>query len=175
MIFDMTKRTGSGGGGGGGTTPLYPPCRPEKIKAGTVWMYMDNSVNGGHVKLQPTSTGGTYLVDIFNVRGGSSFSGSVEKLFTINSGDSCVLRVKNIFNDGNMTWNGNFRTPTNTAIYSGAFSLGDGTHTDGDITVSVTAPSNADVGYWFVYFGTLTANAILEFDLEFWVNGTRYI
>ena len=92
-------------------------------------------------------------------------------VFAIPSGATCVLTYSNVVNTSNLRWNANFKQAnSNTSL---SYGIGDSEHLNGE-TVTVTHTNAVDIGTLFVYVANMTVGTVLEFDVSFTVNGTRY-
>ena len=96
------------------------------------------------------------------------------KIYTIPAGVQTMFEVKNVKGIGAYDAQTNFRL-SGTAL-SGSFKTGSFTYNNPEFntTVKKTLSDPEDVGCLFVY-STMPKGASIEFDVEFYVNGERWI
>lgn len=163
------------GYGGGVYDALYPMTCPRTDGVATFNLRI--SENNGHIKLTfPNAISGSYLfINLTDLVANSSATSAVNNRalwFQIPTG-TLTHTISNVSNTSNITWNANFRSTGTTSL---AYGIGDGTHETGEtVTASVTTVQN--VGCYFVYIATstLSIGAVLEFDVNVTINGTRYL
>ena len=136
--------------------------------------------NGNHVKIN-NMYGVTSFINLSNI---FQNTGNIEsqdnvtqkpKLFTLNQGDICELKILNLTR---ILTNGTFIFAFNFKEANGSSSLefGTGNTTDlSDKIVNVTVQNTEDIGCLFMYAVVTTQITTFEFDVEFYVNGERWI
>ncbi len=179
---------GSGESGESGTqTPLYP--LPDGVSS-----FTNNTVvtvtNGNHVKVEQTDKEtpkiNAYLSNITNSTGDSYDNVAYQdKLFSLSTGDVVSHRIYNITMTDALTdnlkgmYNGSvyLQKSDNTAMdftkmYFKTLATNGTTEVSGQTTVS----GDCDIGFVGLYMGSrIQPGSVLEFDLEFSVNGVRYV
>jgi len=153
---------------GGGDSPMYELTFPRTEMTYISYKY---EIRKSHVKItRVTDQESSLVVNLTDLPPISDKNR--EEWFEIPTG-TAVLKISNVVNPSNIEWAANFRLANSST--SAQFSTGNSTHTSGEtVTVSVTTP--VSIGCFFIYIAdTPTVGAVLEFDVEFSVNGTRYI
>lgn len=147
--------------------------------------------NGNHVKLECKTTSTTNsgknpffgISDIQNANYGTSnalynstSTYSTDPMFTINSGDLVEIWVKNVSSTDNKH---SFKLNMRSAVQNGSGVIPDSfpINYTMDSTVSKTfeASSKKNIAPFYVFFMHSEADAVYEFDVELFVNGTRFI
>lgn len=141
--------------GGGGETALYPLQTHEPYVT-----------NGNHINITVSANSSRNLTDYSK---GSTIN-SQPTWFTVPAGSTGVLKIKNI----NLT-QGTYAFNFKLANSSTSASWGTGnTSSESDIEVSYTPSSDTNIGCLFVF--AQRGNSLkIECDIEFYVDGVRYI
>ena len=131
--------------------------------------------NGSHVKIENIANGS--YVNLSNINQNSSLSSNMNNIsylpiwITLPEQSDCVLKILNINRMGSATSIGiNFRKAD--AAQSLGFSNGNFTDSEDKIK-QVTIEEDTGVGCLFIWIGNYTLH--IEFDIEFTVNGERWI
>lgn len=127
----------------------------------------------GHLKVECLTARQSTYIRLYGLSVNTTINESNNRptVFTIPSGATCVLTYSNVVNSSNLQWNANFKQANSTSSLS--YGIGNGTHLSGE-TVTVTQTNAVDIGTLFVYVANMAVGNVLEFDLSFTVNGTRY-
>lgn len=147
--------------------------------------------NGNHVKLECKTTSTVNsgknpffgISDIQNANYGTSnalynstSTYSTDPMFTIDSGDLVEIWAKNVSSTNNKH---SFKLNMRTAVQNGGGVIPDSFSVNYtmDSTVSKTfeASSNKNIAPFYVFFNHSEADVVYEFDVELFVNGTRFI
>ncbi len=131
--------------------------------------------NGNHVHIKLISGYG-FFINVSNVNQNTDKSTDVSnidglpKWFSLKAGDICELKVKNIIKENVISdYSSNFRI---AELYkSSVFGCTQGGSVE-EKTVQITLTNNESFGCYFFYITSLTE---FECDVEFYVNGERYI
>lgn len=131
--------------------------------------------NGNHVKIENVSS--TSYVNFTNVNQNSNNSGNPNNInflpvwITLPEESTCIFRILNIERNGGSTAVGiNFREANKSISLN--FSNGNFTDSNDKIKV-VNVQINTEVGCIFIWIANYTP--FIEFDVEFTVNGERWI
>ena len=135
--------------------------------------------NGNHIMLYKSINGSGYI-NISDISQNSDTIDNIQnmnykpKIYTIPAGVQTMFEVKNVKGIGAYDAQTNFRF-SGTAL-SGSFKTGSFTYNNPEFntTVKKTLSDPEDVGCLFVY-STMPKGASIEFDVEFYVNGERWI
>lgn len=137
-------------------------------------------LNGNHVLFQKQSNATSQgYVDLSNVLENSDSLGSAgninfkSHIFTIPAGVLAKFEIKNVQGNGNFTCETNFRLAGTSA--SGSFHTGKFNTQSPEFNTSIEIALNAaeEVGCLFMYYmGSISQ---VEFDVQFTVNGERWI
>ena len=132
--------------------------------------------NGNHVKLHvlPTQT----YINLSNIEQNSTYPGTQlninnhPEIFTLPAGSQCVLRLKNI-----QQVNANQRATVNFRAANGAYSSDFNDNINFALVNNVTIERDIKTDFHVGCFLTWnsSSNFDLEFDVEFTVNGERWI
>lgn len=153
---------------------LYPLDFPRKSTTLSSVVY---SYDEGTVKIQGVSSNNAMFVNLTDIIAGRTEASphpinNYPTWFTLPAGSHCVLTIKNVVNASSLSWNCNFRKANDTTSLD--FGIGNGTHLNGE-TITVDVTSAVNVGNLFVYVQSqYTSGTILQFDIEFTVDGVRY-
>lgn len=137
--------------------------------------------DGNHVMLYRGNAVGSRSVNLSNIlqNGNTSSSNSninnKPPIYTIPSGVQTKFEVKNIHGTGGMLIETNFRLAN--SIISGSYHTGQfsALNPENNTIASVVLEAAEDVGCLFLYqVGGANGN-VIEFDVEFTVNGERWI
>ena len=147
--------------------------------------------NGNHVKLECKTTAAMNsgktpffgISDIQNANYGTSnalynrtSTYSTDPMFTIDSGDLVEIWVKNVSSTNNKH---SFKLNMRSAVQNGGSVIPDSFSVNYTMssTVSKTfeASSTNNIAPFYVFFNYSEADAVYEFDVELFVNGTRFI
>lgn len=123
-------------------------------------------IGGNHVKITVNATGSYVTQGLRNL---TNFN--CPTWLTINAGDTYEIKLYNVVNSGNLTWNFNAKRANTTTSLS--YGIGNGTHLTGE-TVTGTQGTTENIGCFFVYLER-SATATLEFDVSVKINGTRIL
>ena len=135
--------------------------------------------NGNHIMLYKSINGSGYI-NISDISQNSDTIDNIQninykpKIYTIPAGVQTMFEVKNVKGIGAYDAQTNFRL-SGTAL-SGSFKTGSFNYNNPEFntTVKKTLSDPEDVGCLFVY-STMPKGASIEFDVEFYVNGERWI
>ena len=180
------------------TEPTEPPKPTEPALYSFVngtHTFADGSIltvsNGNHVKLECKTTAAMKsgktpffgISDIQNANYGTSnalynstSTYSTDPMFTIDSGDLVEIWVKNVSSTNNKH---SFKLNMRSAVQNGDGVIPDSFSVNYtmDSTVSKTfeASSTKNIAPFYVFFNYSEADTVYEFDVELFVNGTRFI
>ncbi len=180
------------------TEPTEPPKPTEPALYSFVngtHTFADGSIltvsNGNHVKLECKTTAAMNsgktpffgISDIQNANYGTSnalynstSTYSTDPMFTIDSGDLVEIWVKNVSSTNNKH---SFKLNMRSAVQNGGGVIPDSFSVNYtmDSTVSKTfeASSTKNIASFYVFFNHSEADTVYEFDVELFVNGTRFI
>lgn len=135
--------------------------------------------NGNHIMFYKSINGGGYI-NISDISQNSDTIDNVKninykpKIYTIPAGVQTRFEVKNVKGIGDYDAQTNFRLSERNT--SGSFKTGtfNTSNPEFNTTVKKTLLGPEDVGCLFVY-STMPKGASIEFDIEFYVNGERWI
>ena len=135
--------------------------------------------NGNHIMFYKSINGGGYI-NISDISQNSDTIGNVKninykpKIYTIPAGVQTRFEVKNVKGIGDYDAQTNFRLSERNT--SGSFRTGSFTYSNPEFNTVVlkTLENPEDVGCLFIYSG-MPAGAQVEFDVQFTVNGERWI
>ena len=147
--------------------------------------------NGNHVKLEckttstPNSGKSPFfgISDIQNANYGtknalynSTSTYSTDPMFTINSGDLVEIWVKNVSSTDNEY---SFKLNMRQAVQNGGGVIPDSFKVnytmDSTLSKTFEASATKNIAPFYVFFNHSKADAVYEFDVELFVNGTRFI
>ena len=147
--------------------------------------------NGNHVKLECKTTSTTNsgktpffgISDIQNANYGtknalynSTSTYSTDPMFTINSGDLVEIWVKNVSSTDNEY---SFKLNMRQAVQNGGGVIPDSFKVnytmDSTLSKTFEASATKNIAPFYVFFNHSEADAVYEFDVELFVNGTRFI
>ena len=147
--------------------------------------------NGNHVKLECKTTSTVNsgknpffgISDIQNANYGTSnalynstSTYSTDPMFTIDSGDLVEIWVKNVSSTNNKH---SFKLNMRTAVQNGGGvipgSLSVNYTMDSTVSKTFEASSTKNIAPFYVFFNYSEADTVYEFDVELFVNGTRFI
>lgn len=149
--------------------PLYQLCQGTKTTSGN-----SVTISGNHITFNIVDNSRTFWVDdteFYNALPSSTF-------FNLSQGDSYEFRLKNIAFTSNTSTGNYFAVAGKNSSNDSVITTGNqyytstaaGTLPDATITGTVESDSAITSLLLFCYRG-----AVFEFDLELYVNGTRYI
>lgn len=159
---------------GGGDSPLYQLFQ-QVYEAISGYVSYGASGNRVHIKTISNSRGPHVNADSV----GTSHDTEKSTFFSLRTGDQAQIVLKDInYTVGTATTRLNVTFKENTSAGATIISTGDqrfSANTSGDVAeMSFTATVTADADINDVYFYLYRA-AEFEFDLELYVNGTRYL
>ena len=132
------------------------------------------SYNEGTIKIEVTSSFSHYVLNytdlLFEVYNSSTITNNKPLWFTMPANSVCVLKTKNVTNSANATWNVAMKTANGTTQF---FANTNGTHLQDEDTTQ-TIESATDVGCIYTYIASGAVGDVIQFDMEFYVDGTRY-
>lgn len=157
----QTLVDGYGQGGGGYQTPYqlggYYGTASYKV-----------DIVGNHVRAEALSNAGPISIGLRMIP-----QTNISTWFTINAGDTVSIVYSNVVNESNVGWNANFKQANTTTSLQ--YGIGNDTHLNG-ATVTAIPTSAQDIGCLFIYVDRLFVDgSVLEFDVEIYVNGVRYV
>lgn len=93
--------------------------------------------------------------------------------FIVPANKEATFYIENVVNDGNISFEVNFRNAN--ASTSASYGSGAGTHTNG-FSVTKTETVDKNLSCVFMFFSSpVPAGSVIEFDIGFTVDGTEYI
>lgn len=134
--------------------------------------------NGSHVRIDRTDKilDGNWYINLSNgdENGYSPTSetniNNKSTKFTLNRGDNCTLKIRNIMSNSNATFAFDLRSD----YASLGFNTGNSPSLS-DRIKNVVIEKAENVGCLFMYIAQLSPGTYIEFDVEFTVNGERWI
>ena len=137
--------------------------------------------NGNHVKFSLTNNIYEMYINISDITENTSSAGSINNVrntsekIALKRGDIVEYRLKNIIR----TDGGNGLGTVNSAIYNVSGSnIGIAIRnviTSGDTSALKTIDADVSIGCMMIYMEQPKVGETLEFDVEFYVNGERYV
>lgn len=135
--------------------------------------------DGNHVMLYRGNVTGSRFVNLSNVLQNVNMSNSNVNnkplIYTIPSGVQTKFEVKNVHGTGGMLIETNFRLANSSisgSYHTGQFSV---LNPENNTIASVVLEAAEDVGCLFLYQAGGSNGNVIEFDVEFTVNGERWI
>lgn len=166
-LSDAVATLASGYGQGGGYNALYP------IALTTYWSYADYTARDNHIRLDfKAIRNGYYYLNFSQRLEGTTQAvlNGKEKQFTIPANSTCVFSIKNFNTNISEPLSMNFRKAlTNQQAGFGTGEL------SGDTSVTVQVDTALDMGILYGFMDSTPNTGYIEFDVEFTVNGIRYI
>ena len=164
-----------------GITGLYPLDNGETAYGNSAAKV--TVTNGNHVKVEIISATNYVYANLSDIDSNTANANSntnikyKEKLFSLKAGDVLKQRIYNVTTVG--TWATNARCNVNMVSSSGELGWGADNYitkiTDG-VSHEKTLDADADIGLYMLWLGSNpAAGLVIEFDIEFFVNGVRYI
>ena len=134
--------------------------------------------NGSHVRIDRTDKilDGNWYINLSNGNENGYSPTSETNInnkstkFTLNRGDNCTLKIRNIMSNSNAT----FAFDLRSGHASLGFNTGDSDSLS-DRIKNVVIEKVENVGCLFMYIKQFDPDTYIEFDVEFTVNGERWI
>lgn len=138
-----------------------------EIRDGNHVMFYKGIIDSGYINISDISQNSDTIHNVQNIN-------NKPKIYTIPAGVQTRFEVKNVQGIGGYSAKTNFRLSEQGT--SGSFTTGEFSYNNPEFNTVIlkTLENPEDVGCLFIY-STMTAGAQIEFDVEFTVNGERWI
>lgn len=133
--------------------------------------------NGNHVEFYHKESVSSFI-NFYNINENSASLGNSDNInnknekFVLHIGDVCELKIKNIIRtSGTSSFAFNLRNTGNVSL---KFNSGNSSSLEDRVT-QVIMENDVPIGCVFMYMGSGGVGGSIEFDVEFYVNGQRWI